>query len=208
MTTEVTNPPVVDGSNPGGNPEQKDQISYESFQKALKEKKNAAAKAEEATRKVAELSEKLEAIEREKLEAQGKVAEVKDRLAKENLGLKKQLEEKEKSYAWSIVSKTIKNAVIQNGGVEADDLLRVLSKDDLALVSVKDGYEVDDESLNAFIKTVKEKKPLYFPNKAAIKTNDVAVKGKGFEDVKPKQTSQMNAAELAQAMREQLKGIL
>jgi predicted nuclease with TOPRIM domain len=123
--------------------------------------------------KYSETQSALEAHSKKELEAQGKFQELAGNYQKENETLKKQLEEKEKSYGWNVVSSAIKNVAVQNGCLAPDDFLKALEKTDLEKIKVGKNYEVDASTVSGLIGELKTKKGYFFKSDA-VTVKDVA----------------------------------
>lgn len=129
-------------------------------EKLLSEKKKLASEH-------AELKARLDSIEQEKMEAQGKLKEL-------NENLKKQLSEKDnqvKGLVKEFGSKTLKNSFMQEaskaGCVDPDALYRLVY---LSTVDISDDFSFDQDQLKSVItETQKARSYLFQKTAAAVK---------------------------------------
>jgi hypothetical protein len=147
--------PVELPENASGAPEDKskDSVSYESYQKALKEKKSFQSKA-------AEYESLIEQLRHDKALAEGNKDEVITTLKKQTDELKAKLDNTSKSFAWSTLTGEVKREAMKHGCKDPDKLIRLMSDDDLRSIEVGENFSINSESLKEVIE--KNKKENHF----------------------------------------------
>lgn len=150
---------VSDIDNKGSADVEKDEVTAlkKHSEKLLSEKKKLASEH-------AELKARLDAIEQEKMEAQGKLKELND-------NLKKQLSEKDnqvKGLVKEFGSKTLKNSFMQEaakaGCVDPDALYRLV---DLSSVDISEDFSFDQDQLKSVISETQKARSYLFQKAAA-----------------------------------------
>jgi hypothetical protein len=149
------------GGDNGDGQQQKDSVSYDSHKKLLGEKKKIQAAHEEALKR-------LQSLEQEKLEAEGK----KDELLS---NYRKQIEELEGKYksavgnfAFSSVSGKFTEEALKQGCVDTEILLAVA---DLKSLDYDDNFQPDLSQIKMMVEEFKKNKPHLF-QKAAPNVKD------------------------------------
>ena len=147
---------VDESQNAGGNsqtdggaaPEKKDVVAYDSYDKAVREKKAMQSKLQDA-------QEKLTKYEQDLLAAEGKkddvIKSLRDQLEQSNSKLK----ETTSTFAWNTVQGQIKTEAKANGCVNPDKLIRLLSPEKLKAIEVDDNYNVNGDDLKRIIEEAK-----------------------------------------------------
>lgn len=133
----------------------------------------------------AELKAKLEAIENEKLESQGKYADINKSL-KEKLGeVEKKLQDTTKTYAYASVTSVIKQKALEMGAVNADKVLKLMDKADLELITIDDAFRPDMDAVSMVLeKMKKENEDIGLFKKNVPATKDVAPNSSYFQQPK------------------------
>lgn len=157
MTTEKENAPVEQSEVTSGNTEQSknDSVAYESYKKALNEKKNVQAK-------LSEYELELQKLREEKLEREGKIEELNSQYKSERDKYKSELEKTKQQYAWNSLTNSIKSEAAKHKCVDTDLLIKAISDEDLRRINVGDDFSIDNESLSSVIADTKKKKPHLF----------------------------------------------
>lgn len=154
--------PEEQSTQTGGEVEKvKDSVSYESYQKALKEKKNFQAK-------YAELESMVSQLRQEKDLAEGNKEKVIEELKKQNQQLKSEYEKTKQTYAWSTLTGEIKREAIKNGCKDPDKLIKLMSDDDLRSLEIGENFSIDPNGLKEVIE--KSKKENFFLFESSSKT--------------------------------------
>ena len=133
----------------------KNQVSYDSYQKALTEKKNAQAK-------MAELENKLKEFEQDKLQAQGKKDELIQSLQKQLKETTTDFSKTKANYAMKAVTAQVEKRAAEMGCVDSDLLTKAMNLESLKVSVVDDDFNVDGESLTTQLEMVRKSKPYLF----------------------------------------------
>lgn len=156
-TPEVT----ASGENQG-------QVSYETFQKVLKEKKNIQAKfadVEAKLSRLAELEERESLLERQKLEEQGKYKDVLDKANKELMAEKEARKKERSAFADSLLKGEIKS-LAQSLGAKPEALDAVVTlayNQGLGSVpAIGEDFSIDKEALKGFLSEFQTKNSFLF----------------------------------------------
>jgi hypothetical protein len=145
--------PVDQSEDTSGAPEKKDSVSFDSFQKLLKEKKSKDSK-------LSELEKELVTLRDEKNLAEGKKEEVLVSQKKRIEELEKTLRTKDQTYAWSTLTGEIKRESMKYGCKDPDKLIRLMSDDDLKSIEVGEDFSINKDTLKEVIE--RSKKENYF----------------------------------------------
>jgi len=165
-----------------GEPEKKSEVSYESYQKVLGEKKSMQAK-------LAEMESYKNQIEQEKLEAEGKWKE----LAQTNKKLAEEFKDKNFKLVKNVADKTIKSqfkSISEKlGCVDPELAYMACSFEDL---EVGEDFELDQVKLESKIQDLTKAKPHLFKKDFKIPADVIPKDKVGAE----KPQSQMSVQEL------------
>lgn len=143
----------VSDSNSGD--QTKDQVSYDSYRKLLGEKKRRDDELRDA-------QARLKALEEQELERSGKHEELNKTLKQQLMETEKKLKEKEAKYAWNMVSSQIKQEASRLGCANPDKLLKLLDKDDLNTLEVRDDFSVNRDDLARLLDKAKQDNDFLF----------------------------------------------
>jgi hypothetical protein len=166
---------------------------------AIEAKKlEALAEAKRAKDEARELRARLEAIENEKLESQGKYADInkslKDKLAEREA----ELNNTKKTYAYNAVTSVIKQKALEMGAINPDKVLKLMDKSDMELITVDDNYNVDLSTVQSVLEKIKKDNEdigLFKKNVPSVK--DVNPNPSHFTQGQlPKSTGNLSLAEL------------
>lgn len=172
--------PVEQPANASGEAEKKDHVSFDSYQKLLREKKNFQAK-------YSELEGQIATLRQEKDLAEGNKDKVIEELRKQNQSLKSEYESTKKTYAWSVLTGEIKREAIKNGCKDPEKLLRLMSDDDLRSLEIGDNFDINPASLKDLIeKNKKENHFLFESSSKSVAPGQVGVKAPIKEEKKLK----------------------
>lgn len=158
--------PAEQTAEAGGAVEKPQNVSFESHQKLLGEKKNLKAKYDE-------LEKRLKDIESNKLEAEGKKDEALNSYKKRVEELEGSLSTTKKSFAWNTVVGEIKREAMKQGCVNPDKLIRLMSDDQLNAIEIDDNFAVSVDSVKRVVEESKKDNGFIFssPGKAAAHGN-------------------------------------
>ena len=152
-----------------GQNQEKDQVSYDTHRKLLAEKKALQAK-------LAEAEAKERALEQSKLEQEGKVKELNEKLKVELEGFKKLAKDKDVKYGTKVLTQEIK-AMAKSFGAAEEMLEDVVKLGDWSTVEITDDFEVKKDALKETMAMMQKSKPwLFKSNKPA--PNDLPPNGK------------------------------
>lgn len=180
--------PVEQSENTGGDSDKsKDSVSYESYQKALKEKKTFQSKA-------TEYETLIEQLRQEKAMAEGNKDEVINTLKKQTEELKAKLDKTTKTYAWSTLTGEVKREAMRHGCKDPEKLIRLMSDDDLRSIEIGENFSISGDSLKELIE--KNKKENHFLFESSSKQAAQGTPGKQPPVEPKKQLKDMTVEEL------------
>ncbi len=145
----------VDGVDTQGNgvvieeSKKADQVSYDSYKRVLDEKKRQQEK-------LKELEDFRAKVEMEEKERQGKHAEIIESLRAENQKLKSEFEQKTQTFAYSKFEDQIKSFAVNEGCVNPDKLMRLLTKEQIKSVEIADNFIVNQDDLKRLMDGLKD----------------------------------------------------
>lgn len=163
MSEQVSDQTTNGGAN-GGNPETKnDTVAYDTHRKLLGEKKAVSAALQEA-------QARLEALEQDKLSADGKKDELIQKLQK---GVSEK-EEKLKKVVGAFQYRAVSNKFVEvakAAGCINPEKLSALADLSTVEVDVDNDFKVSDESVTSIIDNLKKEVPFFF-NKGTVNILD------------------------------------
>lgn len=195
MVEENQNAPVEQSVTTSGDTEKKaDSVAYDSYMKALHEKKMAQERE-------SKLQAELQLLQEEKLEREGKIEELNATYKTERDQYKSQLEKTKQQYAWNSLTNSIKAEASKHGCLDTDLLIKAIEDDDLKRINVGEDFSIDMESLNSVIADTKKKRPMLFKSQSVPVAN-----GTPSTKPKPKNTiKDMSLDELREAYKNSYK---
>lgn len=162
--------PVGQEDSAGGESDKtKDSVSFDSYQKVLKEKKLYLSKYSELEAQVAQLRQ-------EKDMAEGNKDKVIEELKKQYQQVKTDFEKTKQNYTWSTLTGEIKREAMKHGCKDPDKLLRLMSDDDLRSLEIGEDFSINPGGLKEIIE--KNKKENHFLFESSPKSAAVGVPGK------------------------------
>ena len=140
-----------------------DVVAYETYTRTLGEAKKAKEKVKQHELETAELRARLESLEQEKLEAQGKTVELNDSLKKRVLELEGKLKEKDGRFANRVLGDQIRLAAQKAGAHNPDMGMKAGSERFESLLSSMDeNYQFDSTELEQSIKEIQKEHSYLF----------------------------------------------
>lgn len=157
------------------------------------------AEAKRAKEEARELKARLEAIENEKLESQGKYQDINKSLKEKLTEYEKQINETKKKYAYNSVTSVIKQKAAELGAVNPDKVLKFIDKSDMELITVDENFNVDIDTVKMVLEKIKkENEDIALFKKNVPATKDVNPNPSYFQAPSgDKKISEMTASELA-----------
>ena len=150
---ENVNQDPVDQSQSTSGDEKNDVVSYESYKKALNEKKNFQSK-------LSEYEQELQRLRAEKMSAEGKKDELIQTYKKQLSEISEKLEKTNKHYAWNTLTGAIKQEAIKHGCTDPEKLIRLMDDEDLRSIEIGENFNIDFDSVKNVIE--KSKKDNFF----------------------------------------------
>jgi len=148
--TDDTKIPVESTEAAGGESEQgKNQVSFDSYQKLLKEKKALQTR-------FSTLEETVQNLTLEKNQAEGNKDEAITSLKKQNDELKGKLDKTTKSFAWTTLTGQIKQEAAKQGCKHPEKLIRLMDDDDLRSIEIGDNFFIDPANVKPVIEKYKK----------------------------------------------------
>lgn len=139
----------------GGN---QDTVKYETYKRTLSEAKKARAQ-------MTEMAERLQSLEQEKLQAEGKVQDLLESVTKERDDLKSRLAQAHGSFAQGRAMDVIVDEA-NKMGVASTGLLRKAVSDKIADLEFDDEYRPNSEQVKMILEDLRKEEPFLF-SKAA-----------------------------------------
>lgn len=173
-----------------------DSVAYESYQKALHQKKKAQTEN-------AELQAELKALREEKLQREGKIEELNATYKTERDQFEAELKKTKQQYAWNSLTNSIKAEAEKHGCLDTDLLIKAIDDDDLNRINVGENFSIDNESLNSVIADTKKKKPMLFKASSVPVANGTP--NTKVEKPAKKQMKDMSLDELREAYKNSYK---
>jgi len=137
-----------------------------------------------------EFANRLDKIEQERLESQGKYQDI-------NKTLKERLESAEKDkkdqvdrFRFRVIDQELSRAALENGCKRPEVILRLLEREEKEMIQIDDSFKVSRDSMSPVIDRIKGEYPELF-EKVSVATKDIAP----TRDI-PSQQQQKTEAEL------------
>lgn len=128
-------------------------------------------RAEKEKRK--QFEDRLSAIEQEKLESEGKYVDAYKKTKEQLERIEKEKKDLQNGFRFRAIDSAITNKALGAGCKKPKAILRLLEKDDKALIEVDDNYNVDESTLSPIMDRMKEEYPELF-EKTSTAVKDVA----------------------------------
>jgi hypothetical protein len=193
MEQEIKNHPVGEPTNAGGvvenDEKNQDVVEYNSYKKALDEKKLFQ-------NRLTETEKELQALREADLKRKGKVDELLSAKEKRIQELEQTLANTGKQYSWSVLTGEIKREAIKSGCKDPDKLIKLMGDDDLKKLSenIGENFEIASEPLKEVIeKNRKENYFLFSDSNKKIVNGNPSTK---VEDEKVQDLSKLSIEEL------------
>lgn len=166
-----------------------DHVAYETYSKVLGEAKKVRGENRE-------LKERLDAIENQKLQAEGKKDEVISNLQNKIAELNSGLQKKDQVFGWSVVENKLKQNALEAGCTDLNAFMSLVPNEELDTIKLDEKYNVDIDSVSGVVSRVKDKyKTLNLFGKPTPNISDKAPNS-GFNQVPGKDRSKMSTEEL------------
>lgn len=149
--------------------------------------------------KNAELMARLDAIDKERLEAQGKFQEIAQKEKERAENAEKQLKEVAKKFGSKLLEKAVESEAAKVGCVDTQALLALANVNE---IEVDEEFNIDTTSVKAVIEKMAKEKPYLF-QKTAHNPKDLPP-GNGKETFKAKSVKDMSIAEKRAHLIEQM----
>jgi len=156
-----------------------DKVDYESFKRAVDEKKRMQAERDE-------LNDKVKKYEDDKLEADGNKDQIIQNLRKELAEKSNKLKSVETSTTWEKIENQIQSAALKAGCKNPEKLMRLLDDGDIKSLEVDKKIKIHPDDLNRLIDKAKSENDFMF-GKGTVRISDGQptneVKQKGLKDL-------------------------
>lgn len=156
----------VEQTNQASGETSKDQVAYETFQKVLSEKKNVQSK-------LSEYEAKLQALEEEKLQRDGKKDELLENYKKRASELEAKFNKTQQTYAWNTLTGEIKREAAASGCLNPDKLIKLMSEEDLNSIEVGENFSVNRETIKEVIERNKKENSFLFSQGNKVIANGI-----------------------------------
>lgn len=160
MSNENQAPVEQSDATSGVTDKANDAVSYESYKKALNEKKNYQAK-------LSEYEQEVQRLREEKMSAEGKKDELLSTYQKKVQDLSEKLDKTTKHYAWNTLTSEIKREAMKHGCTDPDKLIRLMDDEDLRSIEIGENFSIDNKAIESVIE--KNKKDNFFLFKTGSK---------------------------------------
>lgn len=190
--SDINTDPAAGGKGTGGaggansssgGPAGGDTVSYQSYQKALDEKKAAQAKSQEYEAKIKEFEQK-------QLETEGKKDELITRLKTEVESSKK----KTAKIAFKVLEGNVRTQAEKLGAQNADTVIKLMNLGSLKVTGDDDNFEFDNNEITSQLENLRKEQPFLF--KQAGPTIKDGVPGHTITNGKEKDMKDLSLDEL------------
>lgn len=130
------------------------------------------AEAKKAKERANEYQKKLDAIEQEKLESQGKYSDINKALKAKLSEYEQRLNQTNSSYKNNAISNVVKRKAIELGCEYPDAVLKLVDKSDLDFVEVDENFNVNEDGASRLVESIKNNYPAMFKQKV-VNTKDL-----------------------------------
>lgn len=166
--------PAEQTTETSGTVEKPQNVSFESHQKLLGEKKNLKARYDE-------MEKKLKDLEANQLHAEGKKDELLTNYKKRVDELEGSLSTTKKSFAWNTVVGEIKREALRQGCLNPEKLLRLMSDETLNSIEIDDNFSVAVESVKRAVEESKKENGFIFSSGSKAAAHGTPGKSGNFE---------------------------
>lgn len=119
-----------------------------------------------------ELAARLDAIEQEKLESQGKYQDINKSLKERLAQIEKEKNDSVNKFRLNAINSSLRQAALEAGCERPDAVLKLLEREEKALIEVDDEYRVDTQTVNPILERIKTDYPMLF-RKTSVPVKDV-----------------------------------
>ncbi len=196
--SESNNGSTNQDQNPtGGDNNQSTQEPVRNPEAVLAKNKELLGKLSDVNKKLEELSNWKKDRELDDKQKQGDLEGVITSLRDELATTKQELTDTKRGYASKSVEDQIKQAAISKGCVNADKLMKLLTKEQLSTVQVGDNFSVNKDDLTRLVDELeKEHSDIGLFKKTNVNINNVTGDlNKNLGDAKNKKIEEMSASE-------------
>jgi hypothetical protein len=193
MSNENQAPVEQSDATSGVSDKVNDAVSYESYKKALNEKKNYQAK-------LSEYEQEVQRLREEKMSAEGKKDELLSTYQKKVQDLSEKLDKTTKHYAWNTLTGEIKREAMKHGCTDPDKLIRLMDDEDLRSIEIGENFTIDNKAIEQVIE--KNKKDNFFLFKTAGKPIANGIPNTKPVDDSKEDLSKLSLDELKQRVKE------
>lgn len=170
-----------------------DSVSYESHRKLLIEKKNLQARFQK-------LESELEGFKQSDLEAKGKQTELIESLRNQLSETKKESQEIRSKFAWNTLRSQIEREAINQGCINTNAFVKLMSKDDFNSIEVDDNFNVNSDDLKRIVEKNKaDYKDIGLFKKEKVNVNDIST---NETKAPPKPLTELSKDELIQLLKD------
>jgi hypothetical protein len=118
-----------------------------------------------------ELEKRLDAIEQEKLESQGKYQDINKSLKERLAAIEKEKQDAVNKFRFNAIDSSLKQAALEAGCERPDAVLKLLEDQEKAEIQVDENYRVDKTTVNPILERMKAEYPMLF-KKTSIPVKD------------------------------------
>lgn len=118
-----------------------------------------------------ELEKRLDAIEQEKLESQGKYQDINKSLKERLSAIEKEKQDAVNRFRFNAIDSSLKQAALEAGCERPDAVLKLLEEQEKAAIQVDENYRVDTTTVNPILERMKAEYPMLF-KKTSVPVKD------------------------------------
>ena len=186
--SEETKTPVEQTIEPVAKVEDQNQVAYETYKKTVESERNAKAK-------LSSMEQKLQALEEEKLQREGKKDELLTTYKTKLAEIESKYNKTQQSYAWNTLTGEIKREAMNSGCLDPDKLIKLMNDEDLNSIEVGENFNVDRKSVKEVIERSKKENAFLFsqgnkviangnPTTKPVATNKVDINNMSWDEAK------------------------
>lgn len=137
-----------------------------------------------------ELAARLDAIEQEKLESQGKYQDINKSLKERLAQIEKEKNDTVNRFRFNAVDSSLRQAALEAGCEKPEAVLKLLEREEKEAIQVDENYRVDLQTVNPILERMKAEYPMLF-KKSSTPVKDMPPGGIPPQEAKPKTEHEM-----------------
>lgn len=119
-----------------------------------------------------ELAARLDAIEQEKLESQGKYQDINKSLKERLAQIEKEKNDSINKFRLNAINSSLKQAALEAGCEKPEAVLKLLEREEKEMITVDENYMVDNQTVSPILERIKNEYPMLF-KKSSVPVKDL-----------------------------------